>query len=194
MTDSRINLFCVADEETLSNAFPVEIESSKTTGDLRDLIKAKKAPRFDDVDANRFTLWQVLVPINGNDNNNLSVLLVKVPDKDRKKLGPATRLSKVFPEDLPDETVHLIVQPPLQQSGPASPKNLRADLDKIAHEFFNPTSHYITLLNEFVQGSHDLPLTKGSISGLPAVSGCGKARAAMDLLSRSWGFYFNAGA
>ncbi|KAK3836317.1 MAG: hypothetical protein J3R72DRAFT_203497 [Linnemannia gamsii] len=184
MTDSRINLFCVADEETLSNAFPVENESSKTTGDLKDLIKAKEAPRLDDVDANKFTLWQVSVPINGNDNNNLSVLLVNVPDKDRKKLGPATRLSKVFPEDLPDETVHLIVQrpPPVyspilareftplfdrsKQSGTASAKNLGADIDKIAHEFFTPASHYITFLNEFVQGSHDLPLTKGGISGL----------------------------
>ncbi|KAF9083847.1 hypothetical protein BGX29_002878, partial [Mortierella sp. GBA35] len=128
------------------------------------------------------------------------------------------------------------------QSRPASPTDIRADLDKIADEFFNPASQYITFLNEFVQGSYDLPVTEGSISGLPTVgkrglerprtapsllfvnlpaqsgiprnqaeriltdfpgkrhlplfgvSGCGKTRTAVDLLSRSWGFYFNAGA
>ncbi|KAK3836304.1 MAG: hypothetical protein J3R72DRAFT_477166 [Linnemannia gamsii] len=261
MADSRINLFCLVDGGTLFNAFPVEIESSKTIGDLKDLIKTKKAPRFEDIAADELTLWRVSIPIN-DDNNDLPVLLGNVPDKDRKNLSPVTRLSKVFPEDLPDETIHIIVQrlPPVHspvpahvstplsnhvdQSGPASPINLRADLDKIVDEFFNPASHYITFLNEFVQGSHDLPLTEGSISGLPivgkrglmkprtapslmffdlpssvhsggapsqaekilaeypgtrhlplfGVSGCGKTRTAVDLLSRSWGFYFNAGA
>ncbi|KAF9150368.1 hypothetical protein DFQ26_001617, partial [Actinomortierella ambigua] len=121
---------------------------------------------------------------------------------------------------------------------------LQADLKKIADHFFDPASQYVTYLNEFVQGAHKLPVTEGSISGLPCVgkrglnkprvapslmffdlpslnqpdkmpgqadlmlarfpgirhlplfgvSGCGKTRTAVDLLSRSWGFYFNAGA
>jgi hypothetical protein len=45
----------------------------------------------------------------------------------------------------------------------------QADLNKIADKFFKPASQYSTFLNEFVQGSHDLPVTKGTISGLPCV-------------------------
>jgi len=29
-----------------------------------------------------------------------------------KKLGPATRLSKAFPEEIPEKTVHIIIQRP----------------------------------------------------------------------------------
>ncbi|KAF9979639.1 hypothetical protein BGZ65_006235 [Modicella reniformis] len=38
----------------------------------------------------------------------------KTNDFSGKKLGPATRLSKVFPEELPEETIHIIVQRPPQ--------------------------------------------------------------------------------
>jgi hypothetical protein len=50
------------------------------------------------------------------------------------------------------------------------------DLDKIADEFFSPASRNVTFLNEFVQGTHDLPVTKGSISGLPIVGKRGLER------------------
>ncbi|KAG0327580.1 hypothetical protein BG000_000894, partial [Podila horticola] len=93
-----------------SNAFPVEIESTKTIGDLRDLIKTKKTPEFDDIAADKLILWRVTIPIT-DDDNEIPILLNNVTS-DKKKLGPATRLSKVFPEELPEETIHIIVQRP----------------------------------------------------------------------------------
>ncbi|KAF9325209.1 hypothetical protein BG006_011289, partial [Podila minutissima] len=48
MTDNHRTLFCVVEGETPSNAFPVEIELTKTIGDLKDLIKTKKTNNFHD--------------------------------------------------------------------------------------------------------------------------------------------------
>src|SRR6202012_5301589 len=63
MTDIRMSLFCLVDEEATSNAFSVKISSDNTVDDLKNLIKAKKTPRFDDVAADELTLWRVSVPI-----------------------------------------------------------------------------------------------------------------------------------
>ncbi|KAI8344982.1 hypothetical protein B0O80DRAFT_476327, partial [Mortierella sp. GBAus27b] len=40
MTDNPLTLFCLVDGETTS--FPVEIESTRTVGDLKKLIKAEQ--------------------------------------------------------------------------------------------------------------------------------------------------------
>ncbi|KAI9239538.1 MAG: hypothetical protein BYD32DRAFT_478323 [Podila humilis] len=63
MTDTLMRLFSLVDEEATSNAFPVEIEPSKTVGHLKDLIKAKKTNNFHDVDADDLTLWRVSIPV-----------------------------------------------------------------------------------------------------------------------------------
>ncbi|KAF9965921.1 hypothetical protein BGZ70_003799, partial [Mortierella alpina] len=81
--------------EATCNAFSVKAPSSATVGDLKDLIKTKKTPRFDDVDADELTIWRVSIAII-DDNDELPILLNIVPDSERKKLGPATRLFKVF--------------------------------------------------------------------------------------------------
>ncbi|KAF9271241.1 hypothetical protein BGZ74_006306, partial [Mortierella antarctica] len=110
MTDNRLSLFCLVEGESTSIAFPVKTSSSDTVGDLKNLIvNGDQAPAFKDVASKDLTLWRVSIPIN---DDEVPILLNSVPDKDKKKLGPATRLSKVFPEDLPEETVHIIVQRP----------------------------------------------------------------------------------
>jgi hypothetical protein len=108
MTDNPLTLFCLVDGETTS--FPVEIESTKTVGDLKKLIKTEKAKAFEDVDADQLTLWHVSLPV--------------VPKKDRKAISLADVLSKeeldetddisdVFEEKPPKKTIHIIVQRPL---------------------------------------------------------------------------------
>ncbi|KAF9321514.1 hypothetical protein BG006_002609 [Podila minutissima] len=106
MTNNRLSLFCLVDGEAASNAFPVDIMPSKTIGDLKDLIKTKKAPRFDDVAADELTLWHVSVP--DDDDDDLPISLGSVPEK--KKLKATSKLSQVFIGELPDDTIHVIVQ------------------------------------------------------------------------------------
>ncbi|KAF9536712.1 hypothetical protein EC957_009923 [Mortierella hygrophila] len=238
MSNSLLALFCLVDGEATTNAFPVEIESTKTIGDLKEVIMGKTTNRFRNVDPDQLTLWKVTIPIT-KENEDTPMLLEDVPS-DKNRLGPATRLSKVFPEELPKETVHIIVQRP-------TPGNLKADIKRITDKFFAPGSDATDFLDSFVRGLENLPLTTGSISGLPrvwlrnsgpqadtrpsllfldlphpslsdtlsryptsdailqliercttsivpifGVSGCGKTRGMIELLSRRWGFYFNA--
>ncbi|KAF9949957.1 hypothetical protein BGZ65_006950, partial [Modicella reniformis] len=124
--------------------------------------------------------------------------------------------------------------------------DLHADIKRITDSFFAPEP-IVDFLGAFVRGEKELPVTKGSIRGLPSawrrgfgkapetrpsllfvdlpdpstpdspsrnlaagsilelvkensrphipvfgVSGCGKTRAVIELLSQHWGFYFNA--
>ncbi|KAF9091892.1 hypothetical protein BGX23_004802, partial [Mortierella sp. AD031] len=139
-----------------TNAFLVEIESTKTIGDLKKPVKTEKAPRFDDVAADELTLWRVSIP-DDDDNDEQPILLDKVSEK--KKLKATTKLSKAFDTELPEDTIHIIVQrPPLVHAPVALPVrarsstpfsddsrpgtslsgDLRADIKKITDKFFAP--------------------------------------------------------
>ncbi|KAG0195610.1 hypothetical protein BGX28_001002 [Mortierella sp. GBA30] len=107
MTDALL-LNCLADGE--KTTFPVEIESTKTIGQLKKKIKEEKTPEFDDIAADRLTLWRVSIPIINGDKS--SILLRNIVVDDKEELGPATRLSKVFTNKPPEETIHIIVQRP----------------------------------------------------------------------------------
>ncbi|KAF9920028.1 hypothetical protein BGZ67_001615, partial [Mortierella alpina] len=108
MTDNLLTLFCLVDGDSMP--FSVDIDASKTVDHLKKLIKTEKTPRFDDVAADELTLWRVSIP--DDDDNDLPVLLGSVPEK--KKLKATTRLLKVFDTELPDDTIHIIVQRPPQ--------------------------------------------------------------------------------
>ncbi|KAG9064679.1 hypothetical protein KI688_002937 [Linnemannia hyalina] len=236
MADNFQNLilFCLVDGLPSSRAFEIEVSETRTVAHLKDLIRAKQSPTFNDITGDQLTLWRVSIPVLPA-NKHRPIFLNEFLES-ATELSPATRLSKVFPEELPEETVHIIVQRPAP--------DVRADLSKIVDSLFDPTSQHTAFLSEFVQGIHNLPVTSGRISGLPCVgkrgldrprtapslmffdlpspvqrdmthnqaekilaefpgirhlplfgvSGCGKTRTTVDLLSRSWGLYFNAGA
>ncbi|KAG0280903.1 hypothetical protein BGZ95_008075 [Linnemannia exigua] len=109
MADSRIRLLCLVDGEALSNAFAVEIVPTETVYRLKELIKAKKANDLQDIHASDFNLWRVSILIT-KDNDDIPMLIDNVRSKE--KLRPVTRLSKVFPDGLPIETIHIIVHRP----------------------------------------------------------------------------------
>ncbi|KAF9310445.1 hypothetical protein BG003_008544 [Podila horticola] len=105
-----ITLFCLQNGESASSVFPVNLSPDDSIGNLKKLIKTEKAPEFDDIAADKLTLWRVSIPIT--DGDELPILLDNVADKDKKKLRPVTRLSKVFPANIPEETINIIVQRP----------------------------------------------------------------------------------
>lgn len=110
MADSPLTLFCLVDGVSTFSAFSVGTQSTKTIDDLKELIKTKKSPEFDDIAADKLTLWRVSIQIF--DDDEVPILLNNVTYKDKKKLSPVTRLYKVFPGALPEETIHIIVQRP----------------------------------------------------------------------------------
>ncbi|KAF9922893.1 hypothetical protein BGZ67_010221, partial [Mortierella alpina] len=238
MTDNLLTLFCLVDGEATSNAFSVKVSSSDTVDDLKELIKNKKAPEFDDIAVDRLTLWRVSIPMT-RDNDELPILFNNISKEEKEKLHPADDLSDIFDEKPPKKTIHIIVQRPPQG-------DLHVDIKKITDKFFAP-GPIVDFLDAFVKGNKALPTTSGAIRGLPrawrrgfgkapesrpsllfmdlpdpsipdsatrnlaagsilelvkennravipvfGVSGCGKTRAVIELLSQHWGFYFNA--
>ncbi|KAI7827034.1 hypothetical protein BC939DRAFT_475409 [Gamsiella multidivaricata] len=53
---ATLKLFCLVDGEPSSGAFPVDIAAANTVGDLKDAIKIKMTPKFDDI-ATAEKLW-----------------------------------------------------------------------------------------------------------------------------------------
>lgn len=109
MADNRLSLFCLVDEEPTSNAFTLSMSATATVGGLKKVVKAEKALDFEDVDANDLAVWRVSIPVT-DDDDEVPISLSSFGEKN--KLGPATRNSKVFSEDFPEETIHIIVQRP----------------------------------------------------------------------------------
>ncbi|KAF9183686.1 hypothetical protein BGZ51_003864 [Haplosporangium sp. Z 767] len=115
-----LTLFCLIDGEPTSRAFSLSAPLSQTISGLKELIKTENAVKFIDVDANDLTLWQVSIPVLKDDE--LPIVLDALNEK--KKLGPITRLSKLFTEKPPKKTIHIIVQRPPQDLE-FMPKNKR---------------------------------------------------------------------
>ncbi|KAG0036954.1 hypothetical protein BGZ82_003403 [Podila clonocystis] len=95
MNDNNLTLFRLTDGDPTSIAFPVSIPSTDTVGTLKKLFKTEKSPEFDDVAADKLTLWRISIPII--DNNESPILLDILTDK--KKLLPRTYISACLPTD-----------------------------------------------------------------------------------------------
>ncbi|KAF9160638.1 hypothetical protein DFQ26_005305 [Actinomortierella ambigua] len=104
-----LTLFCLVDGHSPSSAFSVDINSTQSTGFLKDLIKAFKPNDFRHIDANDLILWKVALA--DDDDNDTPVLLDQVTEK--SKLKVSSTMSKVFGADVPEGTIHILVQHPL---------------------------------------------------------------------------------
>ncbi|GET02273.1 hypothetical protein GLOIN_2v1736381 [Rhizophagus clarus] len=54
-----ITLLCLVKENTIANAFPVDIEKDQLVGHLKKVIKAEQPQSFANVDAKDIKLWKV---------------------------------------------------------------------------------------------------------------------------------------
>ncbi|KAG0036440.1 hypothetical protein BGZ83_003806, partial [Gryganskiella cystojenkinii] len=101
---------CVDDGESASRAFKFKnIPSSDAVGDLRDLIKTKQCPDFDDVVANKLTLWRVAIRVD----KQSSAIKVAALRNDKTELNDRRDLlSRLSPEN-PDRNTYIVVQRPL---------------------------------------------------------------------------------
>ncbi|KAK5809561.1 hypothetical protein F5H01DRAFT_415530 [Linnemannia elongata] len=111
MTNNLLTLFCLVDGEATTNAFPVEIESSKTIGDLKEHFKTKKSPEFDDIAADKLTIWRVSIP-DKDDDDETPIKVDNVSESEKKKLRATNKLSMVFDAAFPEDTIRVVVQRP----------------------------------------------------------------------------------
>ncbi|KAG0370133.1 hypothetical protein BGX24_002121 [Mortierella sp. AD032] len=113
MADNILTLLCLVDGETTTNAFPVEIQSTKSIGILKDLIMAKKTSHWDDILAHELILWHVSIPVASASKKHKPIDLDDIISP--TELDSADTISDVFPppDKPPTETIHIIVQQPL---------------------------------------------------------------------------------
>ncbi|KAF9115634.1 hypothetical protein BGX30_006203 [Mortierella sp. GBA39] len=259
MTRKRLSLWCLVNGDPISKAFELATPSAETFGQLRSTIHLSKPIWFKDLEVEDLTLWHVSIPIVLA-NKHRPILLNEFLES-ATEVDPTDDVSVVFPKTPPKKTIHIIVQRPPPAHAvwsmitpnaklyviDAYSGNLRVDITRITDEFFAPGSDVTKFLDNFVRGVVNLPLTTGSVPGLPrvwlrnkgqlantypsllfsslpdpslsgtqsqyptsdailqliercqtstvpifGVSGCGKTRGMIELLSRRWGFYFNA--
>jgi len=106
MAESEIyTVFCLVAGEDVS--FPVEIEKSKTVGQLKDAIKKKNPTTFDGIDAKSLTLYHVDLPDDDDLDQNVNKELERKP----KPLRPSEEMADIFSEGLKKRMVHILVQP-----------------------------------------------------------------------------------
>ena len=101
---TEITLFCLVNGDNPKNAFPVHFEDSKLVGDLKDAIKKKRSPRFDDIAADELDLWKV-------DASPTEAQKIKL--KEGKELSPFKTVQHYWPEGPSEgECIHIIIARP----------------------------------------------------------------------------------
>ena len=92
-------------------AFAVDFDKSKTVSHLKTAILEQKKKSFSDIEADQLTLWKVNIP-----QSNKWEIHTGVDIKQKFggiELDDLTLIAKYFPEEPPEEYIHIIVQPPL---------------------------------------------------------------------------------
>ncbi|KAF8932624.1 hypothetical protein BGZ47_011274 [Haplosporangium gracile] len=110
MNDNHLTLLCLVDGLPSFRAFEIEVSAARTIAHLKNLIKTKQTPAFDDITVDQLTLWRVSVAITDDDDGKTPILLDNLPVK--KELRVTSKLFMVFDADLPEDTIHVIVQRP----------------------------------------------------------------------------------
>ncbi|KAF9364676.1 hypothetical protein BGX34_000777 [Mortierella sp. NVP85] len=98
---TELTLLCLI--EGTDSCFPVDIERTKTVGDLKKSIK--KSPKFDGIAADELTLWRVKIPTASPGPFKMVEDKTKVKSADRSEypateLDETTKISKVFDAEL----------------------------------------------------------------------------------------------
>ncbi|CAG8653867.1 11415_t:CDS:2, partial [Dentiscutata heterogama] len=96
---SVITLYCLQKGDDQLSAFPIEIRSKATIGDLKEAIKEKiKVPTAKDL-----SLWKVEIP--DDDEDKLSSIVLN----DKERLLAKRKVNKYFPDIPVEEHIHVIV-------------------------------------------------------------------------------------
>jgi hypothetical protein len=90
--------------------FPVEIDPDKNVGGLKEAIKEKKKPAFDDITADSLDVWNVSIPID--EDTKLQAKVEGLRLHERKPLWPLKGLLVV------EHYLHVIVRTSTSEFSP----------------------------------------------------------------------------
>ena len=117
-TRDPITLFCLVCGDRLENAFEVDIDASRSISKLKDTIKEKNTPEFDNVTAKNLVLWRVNIATR----EKTKFELLKSSEADiEKDLGgvkikdPTADIGEEFGALPPKKHIHVIIARPLRK-------------------------------------------------------------------------------
>jgi hypothetical protein len=134
-----VTLFCLVKGNTLTNAFPVHIDSNQLVGDLKKVIKAENPQTFANVDAKDIQLWKVEI---GGDHLDDQLKNLKLNGND--ELSAINEIGEYWTETPPKKHIHVLVEPPVSTT--ASSRREQELLDEL--------SALRALLNKSVHGTY----------------------------------------
>ena len=73
---------------------------------LKDIIKEKASHEFDGFDAHHLQLWKVDIPYGDSEE------LQRFVPGDKDRLNFIMTIGDLYPEDLPDDHIHIVVKAP----------------------------------------------------------------------------------
>lgn len=97
-----LNCFVYGDEP--KRIFSVTMDPNNTVSELREAIKARRNA-FQTIDADALELWAVSIPAD-----SVIQLINKCNFNEEESLLPTKKLSKVFPSDLEEDHVHVVIK------------------------------------------------------------------------------------
>ena len=100
-----LTLICYVRDDNCKQAFEVEIDKAKSVSALREAIKEKTRPKFDDISADSLSLWKASVPIN----RDLKKCVETLNLVDDDSLYSYEILSDIFSSGLEGKSVHIII-------------------------------------------------------------------------------------
>jgi hypothetical protein len=109
MSDQTIELNCWVVGDTSQNVIPVKILKSEKVGILKEVIKTKKQPTFQNITADSLVLWKISIPTTDFD---AKIRSIRHPDEvdGAEQLLPTYPLSAYFIHAPADDQIHIIVQ------------------------------------------------------------------------------------
>ncbi|KAI0290943.1 hypothetical protein B0F90DRAFT_442425 [Multifurca ochricompacta] len=123
---TELTLFCLAIDSQnvpIGNVLKLEIQSDDDASDLKEAIKAKMAPRLDNLAANELILWELLKPVRVPSPVKIMIAAIEFPDSESKVafdengtvqvLHPAVELSDYWENPPKRGHLHIVVQVPL---------------------------------------------------------------------------------
>ncbi|RHZ81236.1 hypothetical protein Glove_122g89 [Diversispora epigaea] len=116
MSDN-ISFFCLVKDDPKKNAFEVEIEKNKTVSFLKEKIKEKLHPLFENIAAKDIVLWKVNVPFD-DEAMEVDIVLENKEEIGVQELSrPTRKISNVFIEDITDDSIQIIIERPSAGQG-----------------------------------------------------------------------------
>ncbi|GJJ75042.1 hypothetical protein EMPS_07400 [Entomortierella parvispora] len=105
MATDTLTLFCIVSGDSTSQPFKVRIQDPHAdVSDLKEAIFEVYPQAFPNIKANDLVLWHVEIPDTGN--------IPTLESVDKKLLRATTKLSKALGSELPEDTIHIIVERP----------------------------------------------------------------------------------